>query len=350
MASSDAHGLHLARIEQPGVLGMAGSLARNWRPLLAAGLVAVLASFVLPRVLQTHLPGPSDDIYWVWWHGDSIAKGENPYARIVGQDMFKNRKYPTYFPTVPLIIALQQKLAPSTFKEWAAIYRQVLVWFHIAVGVLLFMIAYRRAGTIAALFASSFWLFNRWSLVILRIAHLDTPAVFFLLLALCLLGSRPRAAHVSLGLSLAIKQMAICLLPLFVIRSVQEGHKGSVREAAGTAATILLLPALMSVPFLVWNFEGFVRSMFFSATRQAGSHIPLADSVDVLMGWAGFEARLLMLGLMAAVYWCYSKRTIEFSASALLIMACFLHFNPVLFQQYFVWLVPLLVIVCIRNR
>ena len=319
------------------------SPSRRRLPFIIIGLAATIVAAVILFQAHTMLRGgslKSEDIFYVFGYGDAIAKGDNPYAQIVGKGMRFNRKYPTYFPAMPLAVALQQKIRPTTFSAWVAGYRWVSLFFHLAAGVIFFVVGYRRYGPVFAILLSSFWWFNRWTLLILRIAHIDVIALFFLILAFYLLRHRRNWAFFVFGLSLAVKQIGIFLIPLLLIWAFRHSEKDRLKKSAVALGLMLLVPFVLSLPFLFWHAEGYLRSIFFSATRMGGGHFGQAASLSHLFQWHGFAGRLIMLGLMALTYYCYWRRTLSLAVAGLLVMCAFLHFNAVLFVQYLVWALP----------
>src|SRR4029450_13694968 len=84
--------------------------------------------------------------------------------------------------------------------------------------------------------------------------------------------------------------------------------------ASGIAlAWMALVPAAVSLPFVVWNAEGFVRSILFSATRAPEIHLPGFYSLDPLIGmtiprYNGLPARLPLLLMMTLVWWAALRR------------------------------------------
>jgi uncharacterized membrane protein len=143
-----------------------------------------------------------------------------------------------------------------------------------------------------------------------------------------------------LSTSLALKQLAIFIVPLYLI-AVWQGHeRNRLRELAVAAALIASVPLATSLPFLLWDAEGFTKSIFFSATRDAMSHVN-APCLDGYFGWIGITTRLPMVLVLALTYLLAWRRVVGVQTASLLAMVTFLCFNPVLFLQYFCWAVPL---------
>ncbi len=282
-----------------------------------------------------------EDIYYAWVEGGRILNGENPYAKVLDGDMRTNQKYATYFPVFYELSALSQWAGLRDYDSWLAFWRVVFLFFYLAIAGVLFSFVYLRAGLPGALFAAAFWMFSRWPLYVSQVSHLDFLPIFFLLLSLLLFRQNRGASLLLYGLSLGLKQLAIFLGPLYLIWIWQEAKTDRLKQVLGGLLTIISVPLAASLPFLVWNAEGFFKSVLFSVTRNPNNHFRAA-SVNEVMGCFGPLARLPMLLLLLLVYTLAAKRTIGPFTACLFITAVFLDFSPVLFGQYLAWLVPLI--------
>lgn len=284
------------------------------------------------------------DSFYIFNDGLALVEGRNPYARILDGDMRTNDKYPTYLPLFYVSSALTQWLGLRVYAEWLAFWRVVFGAFGLAIALLLLDVPWRRGLRLFAVFAALFWTWNRWTLFEILIAQIDFIPIFFLVLSLVQLERRPRLALVLFGVSLAVKQIAVFLLPLYLIWAWRHAPASvRMRETALGLALILAVPLLASLPFLVWDAEAYLRSILFSATRLPRSHFG-AGSIDAAFGLVGLPAKLPMLGLMAIVYGCALRGTLGMTTAALLVMSVFVDFNSVLYTHYPCWVVPLLVL------
>lgn len=232
--------------------------------------------------------------------GKRILSGENPYARVLAGDMRENDKYATYFPLLYLLSAASQWAGLRDYDSWIFFWRQVFFLFTLAVGFLIFHVLYQRRGAAVALLGFLLWLFNPWTLTSLMAAHPEPLPIFLLLLSALLFPKRPRTALLLFGVSLALKQIAVFAVPLYLIWICRDS-KGNLRRAVSGVVALAAVPLLLSLPFLIWNAEAYLKSICFSATRypQASSSL---GSVDVLLGLQGPAARLPMFALMGLVY------------------------------------------------
>lgn len=320
----------------------------------AAALFA-LASIVLLHVVFVAGPrhdtlAPENeipDIYFVFLEGQRLLGGHNPYARIHDSDMRNNDKYATYFPGAYLMSAAAQAAGLREYAAWLSAWRIVMELAYIATGLILMAVLMRRGGAVAGMMALAFWLFSRWSLAVIPIAHLDPLAVLFLAAALVLHERQRIPALLLFGCSLAIKQMAVFLIPVLLIEELRRDGQGRFawRRASQGLALMLAIPFVLSIPFLAWDYMGFVKSMLFSATRAAAAHFVGAPSLDTLAGIQGPLARLPMAGMLALAYALLWQRRISLLLAALLAMTFFIDFNSVLFRQYMLWTTPLLILV-----
>ena len=151
------------------------------------------------------------------------------------------------------------------------------------------------------------------------------------------------------SLSLAFKQIAIFLLPLYLIWVWQSSEDNQLKDTLIALLLILSIPVITSLPFISWNAEGFFKSILFSATRNPSVHFEVM-SLDALIGleipeFIGIKAKSPMLFMMSLVFLSAIKRQIGIYTSVLMIMSVFVDFNSVLFNQYLCWIVPFIPLV-----
>lgn len=314
------------------------------RSVQAIVVLAAIGILVLGGWVHHSLPKhdeQSTDTYFTFVDGQRILAGENPYSRVLAGDMRTNQKYATYFPLFFLLAAGTQKLGLADYTAWISVWRVILLLFNIGTGAVIFTALYRRGLALLGLFGTAFWFFNRWTLQITPVGAIDYIPVFFLVLSLVLLPRHQIVSLLFLSISLALKQLAIFVVPFYLIAVWQMHEQGRLRHVLVASALVASVPLVTSLPFLFWDAGGLVKSVLFSATRDAASHID-APSLDGYFGWMGISTRLPMILLMALAYLLAWRHTIGPTTGALLTMLIFLSFNPVLFLQYFCWAVPLI--------
>jgi len=287
------------------------------------------------------------DIFAIFNEGDHLQHGQNPYARALEIDtnIDWNRIYATYLPISYTMAWLTQEVGLEDFLQWLSFWRVIFLVANLGITYLLIYIPYHRYnnlifGAIAALF----WLFNRWTLHMTMIYHIDFVAIFFLLFSLV---SWPRHKVISLlsfGLSLGVKHIAMFVIPLYIIWIWQSVENRSIKQFVQHTLVMAGIPFLVSAPFLAWNAKGFFKSIFVSATRISESHFG-APALDTLLELSGISAKLPLLGLMAIVYLAAWTKKIKPFSAAFLILLIFVDFNSILFRQYMTWAFPVIPLV-----
>jgi hypothetical protein len=333
---------------------MSKSQANSW-------IALALLLLVIGVGLAVHLSLPQDnaegsDIYYPYVEGKNILAGQNPYLRILTGDMQHNQKYATYFPMMYLLSALTQRLGLRTYGAWLGVWRAIILAFSVATGGLIYYMLWRKKGIVAGVFGALFWFLGRWSLHSTTLATYDAIPIFFLLLSLWLLPRRQATALLLFGVSLAFKHIAIWLVPLYLIWVWQTTATHRVRALLSAGVLIAVIPALISIPFLVWpgqsvfvNTKAFLYTLAFQLTRDPNSHFLVsALSLDEYLGLTGVASRLPMFAMFGLVYALFWRRTIGWFAGSLMIMATFVDLNPVLFFQYLTWLTPFVPLVLLE--
>ncbi|MBT4002004.1 MAG: hypothetical protein HOF10_01690 [Chloroflexi bacterium] len=294
----------------------------------------------------------NQDISVLFKEGISLHEGKNPYARVklLEEDFQWNHKNATYFPIFFYLTWLTQRLGLGDIFYWLVFWRVVFLVANLGIAALLFMVIYHRFDNRAlAIFAVLFWLFNRWTLHITMIYHIEFIAIFFFLLSLSLWSKNQVLSLLSFGLSLGIKQIAIFMVPIYIIWIWQKTGTKNLKQFWILILALGSIPLLSSLPFLIWDMESFIRSVFLSATRIAESHFGI-PAIDALLELSGLPAKLPMLGLMALVYYATWLKKIGPFVTGLLIMVVFVDFNSVLFRQYMAWVVPLVPLAVVEYK
>jgi uncharacterized membrane protein len=326
------------------------ALTQTVRTLEALAFFLVVSICLLGMLAHVRLWPKSedrnDDIYFTFLEGDRLLSGVNPYARVLEGDMQENEKYATYLPLFYYLSAGVQRLGLVEYPQWLAFWRLVFLLACSWIAICIFLRAWATRLKVFAVAASLFWLFNRWTLHVSISADLDFLPLALLLTSWALIGKRPRAALVVFGTSIAIKHYSVFLAPL-ILMSI---WRTSPDPKARIWKDLLLLgsvPLIASLPFLFLDAEAFVKSILFSVSRN-----PMATgdiySLDALLGWSGWAARIPMIGLLGLIYVAVWRGRLGAYASSLLVLATVTFFNSVFFTSYMVWVVPFVPLACLE--
>ncbi len=322
---------------------------RFWRNLTLICFVVILAGGAAANAQLWQAKTRGEDVYYAWMEGQRLLKGENPYARVMTGNFRDNDKYATYFPTFYYASTLSIIAGLKDYEDWVRFWRVIFLLANLGIASLLFYLPFRRRIWALALFGAAFWLLNRWTLHVTRIAHLDFVAILPLLASLALFGRRRYAALLLLGLSISIKQIGLFFVPLYLIWIWQEKGQRRSKEILVAMALVASIPFVTSLPFLAWDPAAFLISVMFDALRNPADHFSAA-SLDALIGWVGLPAKAPMLALMALAFVLAWQRHVGRWTAALLVMAAFVDFSSVLFRQYLTWLAPFIPLAALDLR
>jgi hypothetical protein len=311
---------------------------------IGLSLMVVLILLFFARRVYYSIPEPNldgQDIYYSYVEGKRLTEGKNPYARILDGDMRENQKYATYFPVFYELSYLSQLAGLRSLEQWIGFWRPIFFSFGLAIGFLIYAaLAVKRMEWIGVI-GAAFWLFGRWTLKIVEMQTFDFIPIFFTLLALVLFPRSKWLALFSFSLALGFKQITIFIAPLFLVWVWQRAERDRLKQVFLAGLAIASVPLLSSLPFLVWNAEGLIRSVLFSATRDGATQFGV-PSIDIIFGWEGLAGRILMLALLACVYLLAFKKPGYLFLFSFFAMSVFIDYNSVLFSQYPAWIAPML--------
>jgi len=282
----------------------------------------------------------SEDVFYTYVEGQKIIHGENPYVRVVGEDVRENDKYAIYFPGFYLLSGASQAIGLESFEYWIAFWKIVFLSSTLTISVVIFMLYKTKYHLLLSLFGPLFFLFNRWTLHVVKVSEIDFLPLLILILALIGIKKGKSSSYLLFGLSLSIKQMGIFLVPLTTIWAWKDGRdSNNLAPMVKKIGLVALIPMILILPFLVWDAEGFFRSVFISVTRNP-SVLGNIYSLDAYIGFVGFIAKLPMILLFFLVYYASARYNLGVYFSSLLIFIIFAGFNSVYFPSNFIWVVP----------
>ncbi|NPV57225.1 MAG: hypothetical protein HPY76_11225 [Anaerolineae bacterium] len=315
-----------------------------------APLIILLAILALSTWMQTSFwqdDATDFDIYYLYRDGQRLLTGENPYARVLASDMRINDKFTTVFPMMVELSYAAQRFVFPKFEPmaWLSLWRLFTLFANLGIIVLLFRTFNNAKGPILSAFVVLFWAFNRWTLAVEGSSGADFLPIFFLLISLLLLPRKPWWGLAFFSLSLSFKQIGIFLLPAYLIYIFQTSQKQPLKRTLWAFLAIISIPLVTSIPFLVWNFKGFVSSILFSATRSQFQFAQPADSLDMVLKLTGLSARIPLLLMLALVYYIAWHYRANLYLVCMLAMAVFVDFNSLFFFQYMPWFILVLLLV-----
>lgn len=280
-----------------------------------------------------------DDISFYLYRGQQIVDGKNPFDCTIDPEE-SCIGYPAHFPGMYWFAAGAVYLGVSDLPQWAAVWRPFLLASWAGIGVLVFLYLYRRGFYALSVASLGLWLFNRWSLYVLQVAHIDFLGVFFLIASVMLAGSWPLTAAFLLGVSLSIKQVALLIVPLFCIW-VWRTHKLSIQKMVLIVLLIAAAPTIVSLPFLIDNHTAVFAGWFNVVERPAAAGIhgftpSLVELLDITSWWKILPLAVLTLIVYVSVW----RKSVSLMFGVLMVFAITIGFTHVLYNQYLVWFIP----------
>jgi hypothetical protein len=315
-------------------------MQEQWLFLIVGIIVFVIAMIALRINMRFwSMDTVGTDTYYSWVEGRRILDGKNPYERVLHGNMRDNQKYATYFPLFYEASALVLKAGYRQYHPWISFFRYIFLACNLATGLALYVMTFSKRTWALALLAVLFWYFNRWTLFASSSVALDFIPILLLVLSLGTFGRYRKLSLLLFSFSLAFKQIGAFIAPLYLIWEYQESR--SIKNVIFAGLWIASIPLLSSIPFLFWNAEGFIKSIAFPVTRNAATQFG-SDSIDVVARLSGLVARLPILVMLLGVYFVAWQKVAGRYGAAMLVMAIFTGFNPVVFAHYLAWLMPLL--------
>ena len=267
-----------------------------------------------------------------------ILQGQNPYQAIIGSDMLRNNKYPTYFAGFYYLI-MPTVATFASFNNWINFWQIVCIILYASIGFLIFYNTSKNDKTALGIVLAIVWLCNRWSLYLATTLSADLVAILLLLISLILINTKQKTSLFMYGVHLSIKHLTLFLLPLYILNDTKLNFKNITKNIAFVLFPIVLI----SFQFLITSPVAYLQSILFSATRFADNHFKVTSfSIGEIFNLYGVYERLPMIIAIFFIYWLFAKKKIAFDLSVLLILLISITFNPVFFLQYEAWFIAVL--------
>jgi hypothetical protein len=215
-------------------------------------------------------------------------------------------------------------------------------------------------------------MFNRWTLGNVYDLKQDTYVLVTLLGSMLLLRKNKSLAFFLFGVATAIKHLTVFALPIFLFELLKPLYqmRGGWRSTAfkkeiGKSLLygfLLILPILgPSIPYIKEAPRHYTNAILYNLTREAENEANILDSgFDKLLIRYNQDKNntpfyymlprapmLIAFLLLTAALFLGKIDKWKYSAFSFLI---FVSFNPVLFNQYYVWIMAFLPFTLIQNK
>ena len=223
--------------------------------------------------------------------------------------------------------------------------RDTVFIFHIISVLIIFALAPARLKSVSVL---PFTLFS----VVIAGSWTDSVWAFFLVLTAVLWYRHPKASWVSLGLAVAVKQIAIVVAPFLLIRLWKETPHSGLRSLARDVGLMLSAFFLPNLPFIIstpgYWWADVVGPFLPNAPAQVPGGIGLSGFLlDLGIALPSSFFLVLMVGASSILLYVYAKhyRGLNSLVFAFPILIFFFYYRS--FPNYMAyWLFPLVIELC----
>ena len=333
----------------------------NWHKIYNVMFCGLFTIFFLSRAYLWRPPSRREDIWYIYKWAKTLNSGTNPYA--VWGTGEATTKSISYLPLYVVIGQIPMILGFSTYEEWANVMRLLHVVAELGIGLLLYKMALERRRPALGLLGAAIWFFNAITIHVWLIQQIDSITICFAFWALYIADRRPNLAGFLLGCSIGIKLNTLFLVPLFVLMRIREGRadqrvvRDQITVVFHSLFFIALVPLAISLPFLLWDYQSFLRGSFVHGIRKTSEHsicqyastyheiliceipiihINLSELFSELTINTFFLRAPLMLALLG-LYIAYWRKGVDKYLVASFVFAIYLYFSPIVFIQYYVW-------------
>lgn len=296
-------------------------------PFLILILLICAASFLAYERFQfnSNKSYLGSDIEAIWKEGQQICALENPYSRFLSEAQGAKFKPPTYLPAYYVFSCAIDLITGHNFKNNLKIIGLINSILYLSIGVIIASLFLKIKHPWLAVCFVSLWFFSRWTLHTLASQQINFFAILPLMLATLYINSNKKLSFILLGCSLAIKQVAIFTLPLFLILAWQ---KNNLKSSLKNILILISLPVAISIPFIIHDLSGFLASLAYSTNREA------EPAFSAMPEW--FFPLILLLSLFSIYLYFINNRN-QLALSIFLVFLVFCALNRVVFNQYYLW-------------
>jgi len=303
------------------------------------------------RLVVAPFSGDLDHDVRIWIEtGKGLFEGKDPYTfgfffRTPAED---NIGYMSPWPMLNFVSYwLSTLLFPGNINALVALIKLPVILADLAVGVVVYRFILNRTKNLtSARRGLSLWLFNPLVIYVSSIYGMfdSLPALFMLLSVCSFVEARYDLSAVCLAIGVAFKTYPIITVPLFLMFLVNMGKRS---QAVRYAEILILVLSLLSLPFLVWDPRSYVCNVICHLWRPIHGFTAI-DAVQFYLGphLADISLSAFLIGTpltLALFHRCNPPENIAFNG-CLAVLFSFLALFKVLHDNFFVWVLPFIII------
>ena len=283
--------------------------------------------------------------------------------------MLIQSKVPGFFPLYFYFMTLITKFSNYSFVLFLDNLRYIVFLAYSLTGLSIYLLLYKKSK-ILALFGMTLFMFNRWTLNDVIDLKQDSYVIFATILSLSLLKTNKKMSFLLFGIATALKHLTILISPIFALeilnqiiqawknKNSSELLKKNIVEIV-LCITLALIPIVIpSIPFIIQTPKNFFSSIMFNVTRKPqDSSVKLDTGFDKLLvlydqdknksNFYYMLPRIPMVILLCLLILLFFKKKIFMWEYCSLTYVVFVAFNPVLFGQYYTWMMGFLPLILV---
>ncbi len=303
------------------------------------------------RLAVAPFSGDLDHDVRIWIEtGKGLYEGRNPYTFgfFFGTSAEDNIGYMSPWPVLNFLsYGLSVLLFPGNLNVLVGLIKLPVILADLAVGVVIYrFILHRTEDPTGARRGLSLWLFNPLVIYVSSIYGMfdSLPALFTLLSVCSFVDERYDLSAVCLAVGIAFKTYPVITVPLFLMFLVNMGRKSQVVRYV---EVLILVLSSLSLPFLVWDSRSYVCNVICHLWRPIHG-FTLINAAQFYLGphLADISLSVFLIGVpitLALFHRCNPPENIAFNG-CLAVLLSFLAFFKVLHDNFFVWVLPFIII------
>ncbi len=303
------------------------------------------------RLVVAPFSGDMNHDVYIWIKtGQRLYEGRNPYTFnfFLDTSAEDNIGYMSPWPVLNFLSYwLSNLLFPGNIYALVAMIKLPVILADLAVGVVIYRYILRRTETLEyARRGFSLWLFNPLVIFVSSIYGMfDSLPTLFALLSVCyFVEDRYDHSAICLAIGIAFKTYPIVTVPLILLFLSNLNMK---QQAIRYLKILVLVLSLFSLPFLVWDWRSYVCNVICHLWRPIHGFAPIAALqfyLGTYLGDIGLACFLIGIPITVALFHrCNPPENIVFNGF-LAVLLSFLAFFKVLHDNFFVWVLPFIII------
>jgi len=305
--------------------------------------IIVFSVSMFPAIVWVH-----QDVNLYYSYADSALSGKIPYIDYMIE-------YPQFF-LIPVFIAEIPALVLHNSALLFHSFMLLMYFFDTATLVCVYLIARKLFGPEKALLCGLLYATAFAPAFLVTLTYDSVPVFLLMLSVLLFVYGKEIPAYIAATAGTLSKWFPIFCIPYYILYSLKNKEETGPMKKGLFFSLILVL--LSTVPFLILNYQAFLKTYLFHVGREAypSSFIFYLDAISKALLNVGPFVNLSLILLVcvecALVYWYYKHldgKPLTLCYLICLSVFCFILLNKVFPAYYMVWIIPFLALFFVNS-